>query len=76
MRAARHGKTIGQLIEEGLVEAEEAARDRITKTLELAWAHADAVRPRLTEDELMDEANAIVHEIRAGATPGQSPRGE
>jgi plasmid stability protein len=65
MRAAKRGKSIGQLIEEELDAADERARKEFLAILEKAWQHADTVEPALSEEEMMDLAVDVTHEVRA-----------
>jgi predicted CopG family antitoxin len=64
LRAASSGETIGRLIERALDDQRELARARVMALLEKAWANQTPEAARLSEDELMEEAVAITHEVR------------
>lgn len=71
LQAAKSGKTIGEIIEAELQASERLARERITRILEAAWAHGDAARPGVTEDEVMNFALKLE---RAANSPGRTER--
>ena len=64
VRAATTGETIGSLLEGAVAAEKELARVRILALLETAWTRAEAVEPKVSDDALIDEANALVHDIR------------
>jgi plasmid stability protein len=63
LRAAKSGKSIGEVIESDLQASERLARERITLILEAAWTHGDAARPAATEDEVMNFALELEREV-------------
>lgn len=63
-RAAYTHKTLGELVEEGLAEAEEAKRQRGLEILDDARRHAASIEPRLTSEELMELAVEETHAVR------------
>jgi len=75
MRAAKCGKSIGQLIEDELDQADERARKEFTAILEKAWAHADAVRPDATDEEVMEFALELTHDVRRQMADERASRG-
>jgi hypothetical protein len=52
MRSAREGKTIGQLIEETLVERDEANRQRALAIAEKSRTHAAETMRGMSDDEI------------------------
>ena len=66
LRAAKSGKSIGEVIESELQASERLARERITLILEAAWAHGDAARPDATEDEVMNFALELERKVNSG----------
>lgn len=75
VRAAQSGKSIGEVIESELQASEQLARERITRVLEAAWAHADAARPAVTEDEVVNFALDLEREVNSADPPGRTHGG-
>jgi plasmid stability protein len=75
MRAAKCGKSIGELIEEELAASEERARKELNAILEKAWAHADRERPEATDEEVMEFALELTHDIRKEMAEERAGRG-
>ncbi len=63
-QSALRGKSIAQLIEEGLQEADMRLREEGLRILALARSNAAEAEPKLTEDELMELAIEVTHEVR------------
>lgn len=64
IRSASSGDSIGQLIEKAIEDQRELAQARLMELLELAWANPTPEATRMTEDELLEEAGTITHEVR------------
>ncbi|MGE3075947.1 MAG: hypothetical protein AB7N24_08680 [Dehalococcoidia bacterium] len=63
VRSALTGETIGDLLESAVADQKALAQLRIRELL--AKAHANASRAaELSDDELMDLANELTHEVR------------
>ena len=63
MRAARKGKSIANVIESDINEAGQFRRERILETLARARENS-AKAPPMTEEEFMDMAVRLSHEVR------------
>lgn len=63
-QSALWGKSIAQLIEEGLQEADQRISERGLRLLAEAQAHAATVEPKLTDEELMELAIEETHAVR------------
>lgn len=63
-RSALQGKSIAQLIEEGLQEADMRIREEGLRLLALARRNAAKAEPKLTDDELMELAIEETHAVR------------
>jgi predicted CopG family antitoxin len=69
-RAASTHKTLSELVEEGLAEAEEAQMQRLAEFVAKARRHAARVEPNLSDEEVMtiavEETRAYHREKAAG----------
>jgi len=75
LRAAKLGKSIGEIIEHDLQVSEQLARERITRILEAAWAHSRDVRPDATEEEVMNFALQLEREVHQKSRKQRTPIG-